>query len=218
MRNLLRLTLVMFVASMLLAGRASAEGVKQPIFLLSPHRTKFSAWSLYLTVDSNDPSKVLQLGLEKLVGKNSEDLAPSGYEAVLAAQADAKTTRESLSTLDAANFGSGQIKVEKDDALHVSLTPVDAGTYRLMVSLRIAADQRFTIGGKEQSKRDVLIKFDKASKKWSACASTMIDAEKNKIVENGCKPISGIVFPVKGTGIYRVVGVLEGEPVVLLDR
>ena len=32
------------------------------------------------------------------------------------------------------------------------------------------------------------------------------------------KPISGIVFPVKGTGIYRVVGVVEGEPVVLLDR
>ena len=210
---------MMFVASLLLAeGAAAAEGAKQPIFLLSPHRTKFSAWSLYLTVDPNDPSKVLQLGLEKLVGKNSEDLAPQGYEAVLAAQGDPKTQRETLSTLDAANFGSSQIKVEKDDALHVSLTPVDADSYRLMVSLRIAADQRFTIGGKEQSKRDVLVKYDKGSKKWSACATTMIDAEKNKIVEGGCKPISGIVFPVKGTGIYRVVGVLEGEPVVLLDR
>ncbi|HYG73426.1 MAG TPA: hypothetical protein VEK08_00230 [Planctomycetota bacterium] len=219
MRTMLKSMLALCVAALVFpASAADTDGIKQPVFVMVPHVKKYSAWSLYVVADKKDPSKLLSFGLEKLVGKNSEDLSPNGFENVVAAQQDPKTQRENLGILDASQFGSGQIRVDKDDALHTSLTPVGPDTYRLMVSMRIAADKRFTIGGKEQGKRDVLIKYDKATKSWGACATTMKDAEGKSIVENGCKPITGIVFPVTGTGIYRVVGVIEGEPVVLLDR
>jgi hypothetical protein len=198
---------------------AAAEGVNQPIFLLCPHRQKYSAWSLFLTVDKSDPSRVLACGLEKLPGKNSVDLEPNGYEAVLKAQRDPKTPREILTTLPATEFATGQLKIEKDNALHVSLTPMGAGEYRLMVSLRVSADERFTVGGKEQGKRDAVVRFDRATGTWSTYAVKMQDSKGNVVANPAPRPFSGILFPVSGTGIYRVVGVFDKDIAVeLMDR
>lgn len=195
------------------------DGLKQPIFLLCPHKKRFGAWSLFLTVDKNDPSKVLAIGLESLPGKNSEDLAPGGYEKVLQAQKDLSITRTPIATLDAANFGSGQLRVEKDDALQVSVSSVDATTLRLMISMRISADLRFTIGGKEQSLRDVLIKYNNTTQRWTACATKLQDSKSQDATGGRCRSITGIVFPVTGTGIYRVVGVMDdGDAVILFER
>lgn len=208
---LLRMVVLMALVLGALPTAGAMDGDKQPVFLMSPHKEKYSAWSLYLVVDKGDPGKVLQLGLEKLKKKNSKDMT---YEEVLAAQRDPKTEREVLGTLDAANFSSGRIEVEKDDALHVSLTP-QGSDYQLMVSIRISADKRFTIGGKDQGKHNVILRYNKDSKSWSATAKTLTDTEGKRVTD---KPISGIVFPVTGTGIYRIIGVIEGEPVLLLDR
>jgi len=195
------------------------DGLKQPIFLMCPHKKRFSAWSLYLSVDKADPSKVMGIGLEKLSGKNSEDLAPDGYEKVLRAQKDPSTAREPIASLDAANFGSGQLRVEKDDALQVSVSSVDATTLRLMISMRISADLRFTIGGKEQNLRDVLITYNKATQRWTACATKLQDSKGQDATGGRYRGITGIVFPVTGTGIYRVVGVMDdGDAVILFER
>ena len=183
------------------------------MFLFCPRRKKFSAWSLFLTVDKSDPSKVLAVGLDKLVGKNSLDL--DGYEAVLAAQQAPQTARELLGTLAARDFASGELWIEKDNALHVSLKPLGPDSYRLFVSLRINADQRFVIGGKEQSKRDVVLRFDRNKGKWAACAVVLLDYEGKNLVSHGARKLSGIFFPVEGTGIQSIYGVLEGEAVAV---
>jgi hypothetical protein len=219
MKNALVVSLLVALLAIPSGGNlvhAADDGVKQPIFLLCPHKERLSAWSLFLTVDKADPSKVVSLGLEKLKKQNSVD---SSYEAVLAAQNDSKTEREVLGTLAAKDFSSSSLEVQKDDALKVSVSSAGEGAYRLMVSLRISADLRFTIGGKEQEKRDVVLKFDKSSKKWQAVVQKLKDAEGNNLDAAAGKPMSGIAFPVISTGIYRVLGVIEGiDPVVLLDR
>jgi hypothetical protein len=198
------------------ALQAAEEGIRQPVFLICPHREKYSAWSLFLTVDPQDPGKVLSLGLEKLKKQNSKD---SSFEAVLAAQKDPKTDREVLQTLSAKDFGSGMLEVQKDNALKVSVTPQSDGSLRLMVSIRISADGRFVIGGKESGKKDVVLRYNKDTKAWGAYAQTLVDTEGNNAAGAQPKAISGIVFPVKDTGIYRVVGVVDGgEAIVLLDR
>lgn len=198
------------------ALQSAEEGLRQPVFLICPHREKYSAWSLFLTVDSKDPSKVLALGLEKLKKQNSKD---SSVDDVIAAQKNPKTDRELLQSLDAKDFGSGMLEVQKDSALKVSVTPQADGSLKLMVSLRISADGRFVIGGKESGKKDVALRFNKDTKTWGAYALTLIDIEGNNAVAGQPKPMAGIVFPVKDTGIYRVVGVVDGgDAIVLLDR
>jgi len=216
-------SLLCFAAAMLVsdaeaAAPAPADGIRQPVFLLCPHRRKYSAWSVFLTVDRSDPTRVLALGLEKLTGKNSEDLAPNGYEAVLTAQQDQKTAREVLGTLRAQDFADSVLKIEQDDALHLSVSAVGSLSYRLALSLRVGGDDRFVIGGKAQAKRDVLLRFDRTTGKWGAYAVILEDAEGRKIVESGAKPISGLCFEVKPTGIFRIVGSVAGEAVVLMDR
>lgn len=221
MRLLIWTALSLFVVAGLAPAMPveAAEGATQPVFLLCPHHKKYSAWSVVLKVDPADPAKVLGLALEKLTKQNSEDLAPNGYEAVLKAQFDPKTPREVLGTLDAKDFGKEEISVKADDALHLGLTPMDGGAYRLMVSMRISADERFTIGGKDQAKRDVVLRFDAGAKKWIASAVTLLDNTGRKLTDGGPKPITGIVFPVTGTGIYTVVGVFPGgDAVSLLER
>lgn len=216
--TLIAACLAFFAAAILSAdGASAAEEGKQPVFLICPHKKKFSAWSLYLTVDSANPGKVLALGLEELTGKNSEDLAPNGYEAVLAAQQDPKTARKLLGALAAKDFATGELSIKKDDALHVSLRPLGPDSYRLNVSMRINLDQRFEIGGKEQARHDVLLRFDKATGKWAAYAVALDDSAGKNVVGAKPKPISGITFPVLATGIPRVIAVVEGNPVTLMD-
>ncbi len=206
------------MAVLLPSGTARAEDARQPIFLLCPHNHKYDAWSLFFTVDPNDPQKVIALGLEKLVGKNSKDLSPNGYENTLAAQQDAKTPRDVLGTLPAAEFGKRQIRIEKDDALHVGIAPAGAGAYGLTISMRCTSDQRFNVGDREKGKRDIQIKFDAAEKKWVAYATALSDAEGNVLTKGGPVRISGVDFVVTGTGIYRIVAVLgNGEPAIIVD-
>ncbi|MCY3022041.1 MAG: hypothetical protein NTW87_23765 [Planctomycetota bacterium] len=188
---------------------SAAEGANQPVLLLCPYRTRYSAWSLFLTVDRADPTKVLAMGLEELTGVNSEDLGPGGYEKALAKQRDPKTPRKVLDTLAARDFAAKELCIEKNDALHVSLTPAGQGTYRLMLSLRIDLERRFVIGGKEQAKRDVVLRYDANSSTWRACALTLVDSNDKKLTAAGPAGLSGIVFPVLGSGIPRVIGVLD---------
>jgi len=202
-----------------LEAGAQDNGLRQPVFLLCPHRERLSAWSLFLLVDKNDPSKVLSLGLEKLKKQNSKD---SSYAAVLAAQKDPKSERELIAMLDSKTFGTGVLEVQKDEALKVSVTPADQGGLRLMISLRINLDERFVFGGAEQQKRDIVLRYDPAKRTWGAVAATLLDVKGNNALESGrARPVSGIVFPVGvgGTGITRIAAVLDGnDAIVLYDK
>ena len=204
--------------SCLLVGPALAEDgtATQAVFLICPHQEKYSAWSLYLTLDAKDKSKIISMGLETLKKQNSKS---SSYEAVLKAQSDSATEREKLGTLEVAQFGKKELKVEKQDALHVSVESAENGAYHLNLSMRVGASDRFVIGGKERKKNDVVLKFDKATNTWGAFAATLTDGKTKKKLEVKDAPMSGIVFPVKETGIYSVVGVVNGsETVTLMDR
>ena len=46
---------------------------------------------------------------------------------------------------------------------------------RLSLSMRVSFDGRFTVGGKEQSSKDILFKYDAAKKSWSAVADHLKD-------------------------------------------
>ena len=193
------------------------ESEKQPVFLLCPHTEHFSAWSLYVLVDKSDPSKVLALGLDKLKGKNGTE-TPRGYEGVLAAQSDPKTATENLGQVDAKDFGTRTLEVKQDEALKVSVSPMADGL-RLMISMRLSLEQRFIIGGKEQNQRDIVLRYDAATHAWGACALILKNAAGKSLVDNGCRQITGIVFPVSGTGIYRIMIVMrDGAAALVLDR
>jgi hypothetical protein len=206
------------LVSLLPGGPAQAgeKCLKQPVFLICPQTAKHSAWSLYLDVDLSDHSKVVSLGIEKLAGQNSSG---ASYAAVLAAQNDPKLERQQLATLDARDFGSGELLVKEDDALHVALTPKADGSLDLMLSLRVAASDRFVIGGKEKAKRAVALKYDGSSGAWHAQAETLCDSTGAKITTATCGRITGILFPVTGTGIYMIAGVFDdGEGALLMER
>ncbi len=214
MRKFVMANLAIFMVTLLVpVSVVRAEGVKQPVFLICPHQKKYSAWSVYLNVDPSNPEKVLGLGLDELSGINSVD--SGGYEGAQAAQADAKTKRENLGTLSVDQFGKGQIKIEKNDALHLGVESAGNGTYRLLISMRCTSDQRFVVGGKEQKKRDIVLKYDKGSKTWQAVAEKMTDINGKAVLNPGTQ-IQGIMFPVTGTGIYRIVGMLPGGDSALL--
>ncbi|MEI6233784.1 MAG: hypothetical protein WCT04_12070 [Planctomycetota bacterium] len=178
-----------------------------PVFLLCPAHERYGSWSLYLKVDKNDPSKVLALGLEELKQHNSKD--DGGYLKVLEAQANASTEREQIGTLDAASFGSGSLRVEKNNALNVTCTPAGKD-FTLMVDMRISADGHFIIGGKESDRRNVVLKYDTVAKKWNAYATVLVN--KDGVNAVGAEPlyVSGILFPVTGTGIFRISVALRG--------
>jgi hypothetical protein len=204
------------MGSVVPAPAQAADGAKHPIFLMCPHKKKYSAWSVYVTADPSNPAKLSGLGLDKLKGENSEDNA-GGYDGVLKAQQDGSGTVESLGTLSAAEFGKGKIEIEKDDALKLSIEPA-GDDYRLIISMRCTSDKRFDVGGKNVKNREILVKFDKDSKKWYAHATKINSIGGQAIIEAPGAPITGINFPVTGTGIYRIVGVLKnGEQVLFID-
>lgn len=189
---------------------------KQPIFLMSPHKKKYSAWSVYVVADPANPAKIASLGLDKLKGQNSEDNA-NGFDGVWKAQFEAGTERESLGTLDAAEFGRGKIEIQKDDALKLSMEAAGED-YKLIISMRCTSDKRFEVGGKYAKIREILVKLDKASGKWYAHANLIKNINEETLVGPPGAPILGITFPVTGTGIYRIVGVMkDGEQVLFVD-
>jgi len=197
------------------AADAPEEGEKQPVFLLCPHSNKHSAWSIYLLVDTNDHHQILALGLESLQNQNSKD---SSYEAVLAAQNDPKVNHEFIAKLEAKDFGSGQLDVKKDDALHITLAPEGDG-FDLGISMRVSMGDRFVIGGKEKDKCDLILSYDDTEKRWVAKVKRLQDFAGANLDSVTGKIMTGIAFPVSGTGIYVVMGVFDnGEPVTLMDR
>jgi hypothetical protein len=198
------------------AQAADAPGVKQAVFLLCPHTSKYSAWSLYLMVDPADPKKILSLGLEKLKQQNSKD---SSYDAVVAASKDSKTPRELVASMDAKDFGSRQLRVEKDDALHVGISPEKDGTYLLSVSMRVSADERFSIGDNGKNRTKVLLTYDAGSKNWEAKAKDVFDNKGAKVDAVSNSHMTGILFPVSGTGIEVVAGMFDNsDGVTMMDR
>ncbi len=200
----------------LTSARAADAGVKQPVFVLCPHAAGYSAWSLYLMVDPADPKKVLSMGLEKLRKQNSKD---SSFEAVVAAQKDEKVGRDPVAAITAAEFGKSQMRVEKDNALQAGLTPNADGTYRLSISLRISADERFNLGDNAKNRTQVVLTYDAGSKTWQAITKDVYDDKGARAdVASGSK-MNGILFPVTGTGIYTIVGMFDsGDGVTMLDR
>ncbi len=215
--------ILMVLASVILATACSfapafaadVATVNQPVFLLCPSHEHYGSWSLYLKVDKNDPSKVLALGLEELTNRNSKD--DGGYEKVIEAQRNPETARQNIGTLEAASFGSGSIRVEKNNALSVTCTP-KGSDYELMINMRISADGHFIIGGTESDKRNVILKYNAVEKKWAAYATVLANQEGQNVV--GAQPLflSGLAFPVTGTGIYRIVaGLMGGRAVIVYD-
>jgi hypothetical protein len=196
---------------------AAEEGQRQPIFLLCPHNAKQGAWSLFLTVDANDHSKILSLGLERLVKQNSKD---SSYGAVIAAQHDPKVKRELITELAAKDFGALQLSVDKDDALQVSLKRQADGSMEFMISMRVGLSDRFIIGGKEaRAKRNLVVHYDPTSALWLVKAKTLRDFNDVKIDDAAGRVISGLAFTVTRTGVHMVLGVWDnGDSVILMDR
>jgi len=195
----------------------AADEAKQPIFLMSPHKKKYSAWSVYVVADPANPAKIASLGLDKMKGQNSEDNA-NGFDGVWKAQFEAGTERENLGTLAAAEFGRGKIEIQKDDALKLSMEAA-GDEYKLIISMRCTSDKRFEVGGPKYSKiREILVKLDKASNKWYAHANLIKNINEETLVGPPGAPILGITFPVTGTGIYRIVGVMkDGEQLLFVD-
>src|SRR5262249_40568684 len=93
----LKLLLAALVVSALPITVRAADGGKQPVFLMCPSNKKYSAWSVYVTVDPANPAKLTGLGLDKMKGQNISD--SGGYDAVLKAQQDPNTAVENLGTL-----------------------------------------------------------------------------------------------------------------------
>jgi len=203
MRKIALVLCVAIYGAFPLAVKAAEGATHQPVFLICPKKEKYSAWSLYVIPDKDNPAKIATLGLESLDKKNSAD---ESFDDVVKAQSDGKTQREDLGKLDAKDFGSGKIEVKKDEALRVSITPESNGDYKLNVSMRIAASDRYDMGGKDERKRDLIFHYNKDKKKWVACVSRLEDEDKQTVVKagSGLKEISGIEFPVTGTGIYEV--------------
>jgi hypothetical protein len=196
-------------------AREAANVEKQPVFLVCPHQHGYDAMSVYLEVDKNDKSKVLAVGLENLKGKNSKD---SSYDAVLRAQRDPNVRRENLGILNADAFGRGMIEVRQNDAMKIGVTPAGKDL-RLYLSMRISLSDRFNIGGKDANKREVLLRYDPGMQEWYACATRLKDTEGREHASSGCERVTGIAFPVSGTGIYRVAIVNDaGDAFVVMDR
>jgi len=207
---------LILAAAMGVPAEDGSLGAKQPVFLLCPHHETYSAWSIFLNVDRADPSKILGLGVESLRGKNSRD---TSYEDVLAVQQDSRFDREFLGGLNAAEFDKSEIRVSEHDALHVSLTPMENNAYRLNISLRVGQTDWFEVGGKNTSKDDIVLRYNADSKTWTPRANVLSDFRGNALTQSRDALISGLIFPVTGTGIYSVYGVLgDGEPVLLMDR
>ena len=212
---------VLFVALCgLLSSRgrsfASEDTTKQPIFLLCPHNIGQDAWSLYFTVDGNDHSKILALGLEKLIKQNSKD---SSYREVIRAQSDPKVKREPITELNAKDFETLQLNVDKDNVLHASLARQTDGSMELMISMRVSLSGRFIIGGEALSKRNLVVHYDPIRTEWLVKAKTLHDYKDVKIADAPGRIMSGLIFPITHTGVYMVMGVWDnGDAVILMDR
>ena len=178
-------------------------------------KDRMHAWSLHVVVDKDDPSKVLALGLDSLKRQNGKTTT---YEELQPNQAGPKIQQELIERLDAKMFGKGKIEIEKDKALEATLIP-QGEDFELTLSMRISVSDRFTLGGREKGKRTVMVKFDKAAKKWYACATVLKDAEGADLTGGKCVKFTGIAFVVKAIGIDKIIGVIgEGDPVILHDK
>ena len=218
MRFIRNLSVFAMTAAMLslTSVNAADAGSKQPVFVLCPHAAGYSAWSLYLVVDPADPKKVLSMGLEKLRKQNSKD---SSFDAVVAAQRDSKVEREPVAAISAAEFGKSQMRVEKDNALQAGVTPNADGTYKLSISMRISADERFNLGDNAKNRTQVVLTYDTPSKTWQAITKDVYDEKGARSDSASGSKMNGILFPVTGTGIYTIVGMFEsGDGVTMLDR
>jgi hypothetical protein len=193
------------------------KGLKQPIFLLCPHNEKHDAWSLFFTVDPNDHSKIISLGLEELLKQNSKD---SSYREVIAAQHDSKVKRKLITELDAKDFATLQLNVDEKNALHVALARQPDGSMEMMISMRVSLSGRFIIGGEARAKRDLVVHYDPIRTLWLVKAKTLHDYKDVEIAGAPGRAMSGLVFPITGTGVYLVLGVWDdnGDVVILMDR
>ena len=189
--------------------------LKQPVFILCPHKSGYSAWMICVEVDKEDPENLKSLCLESLTHVNSID---HHQEEIIELVANPKTAREQLDRLPIDKFPGGSLNVNKNDALHVSVTRM-GNDYQLNLNMRVGASEHFIIGGKEQAKRSIVLHFDPKEKLWSACATHLEDAEGATVVQGGYEPMYGMYFPVSFTGVYRIVGVFKkGEVAILMDR
>ncbi len=186
---------------------------KQPVFVLCPHNEHYGSWSLYVTVDKSDPSKLKNFGVEELVDKNSKD---NGYQKVLEAQRDPKSARAKVAELDAKSLGSTALRVERDDALRITLTP-EGDDYRVAISLRTTLSGRFEIGGTDA--RKLLLTYNKAVRSWEVVAKSLADVKGRNVVNGAPLLMTGLAFKVTTTGIYRIVAApIAGAPVLVMDN
>jgi hypothetical protein len=207
-------------AALTLAARTAFAGVShQPIFVLYPVDSKIDAWSVFVDVDQNESSKILQIGVERLVDLNSKTLGPESYEKVLAAQNDAKTPREQIAVLAIDALEIGELNANKQYNLSLSCVRIRDDTYRLLMRFGWGIRKPYVIGGKNQDRDDIQIKYNQETKTWTAYAVKLRNSEGNQIAEKGTKVISGFLFPTKSIpGLVRLIGVVDGEPFLLVDK
>jgi hypothetical protein len=196
------------------ASAAFAADVRQPVFLICPAEHGYSAWSVDLTCDAANPGKISTISIDKLKRKNAKDAT---FGDVVKAQSDPATEREQIATLSAKDFASGSLAVKKDEALTITLKATADGDYQMAINLRVGAEEHFFIGGKEEKKRDVVLHFDKAKKKWGAYAVALEDTVGKNAISGGQKPMLGLVFPVnQASGISKLIAVINTDDAVVL--
>ena len=200
----------------LVAPAIFAGDVVQPVFLMLPKsEEKNNAWSFELLVDQADPSKPKALVLEELTGVNMQT---TPWAKALQLQADPKTPRKEVARLAGADFGKLPLVVKKDNALKFDLKALPDGSYQLDMKLRVAATDYFLIGGKDQAKKDVVLKYDAASKTWGFHVKKLVDVSGKIVIQDGDELMSGLMFDVTGTGIYQIAAVVGDGAYKVMDR
>lgn len=195
---------------------ASFKTEKQIVFLFCPHTTELDSISFYVVVDKDDPKNILSMGLEEMPGKNSKS---DSYKGVLKSQSDPATEKRTLSTMEAKDFDIGTLKVEKKDALTIRVSKLGlTPSYSVRIDARVGQDAHFIVGGEEQSKRDIVLKFDKTEKKWNIQAKTLQDSH-GRDVANEFQNLTGICFSAGSTCVYRICAVdVNGRAAIIMDR
>lgn len=207
------LVIIFCLISFNIFSEETAQTIKQPLFLICPHVEGSSSLSLYAIVDSKDTSKLLGVGLEELVGKNSKD---NQYSDVQKAQVDSSVQKNTISELKLDSFPKGQLTYQ--DILKINVVIKD-GIYSLDIDSKTSIDGHFQVGGIEKNSKNVIIEYGKLLKTWRLIANTFVDKEGTNIVKDNSKIITGLRIVASTTVVSRIVLIDEfGNGYVIYDK
>ncbi len=212
------LTLTLFVNFIVFAEEPAAKHAvteKQNVFVFCPHAEGRGAWSLFVIVDKNNPSKALAVGLDELPGKNSKELT---YKGVLSAQKDNSTPRNEIGRIEAKDFATGSLDVKENNLLSIKIAESKEGL-RLTVDARVSLDDRFVVGGPNDSHGVLTLQYSSVYRCWQIKAQKLDNTDGRNVVGKYAMTLSGIVFNAGSTRVSRICAIDEfGSPFILMDR